>query len=133
MNKTNKIIALIIAILVIVLGVGVYFIINSNDSNNVENQNTGLNSNSNILAVEENNSQVEENTQIENNNVINNNAQVQNETVNEQTSDKRVAVVYFSATGTTRTVAEYIKDETNADIFEIIPKEKYTYLWKAMN
>ena len=43
-----------------------------------------------------------------------------------ENSDKKVAVVYFSATGTTKEVAELIKDETNADIFEIIPKQKYT-------
>ena len=43
-----------------------------------------------------------------------------------ENSDKKVAVVYFSATGTTKKVAELIKDETNADIFEIIPKQKYT-------
>ncbi len=44
----------------------------------------------------------------------------------EQTSDKKIAVVYFSATGTTKKVAEYIKDELNADIFEIVPKQKYS-------
>lgn len=43
-----------------------------------------------------------------------------------ENSNKKVAVVYFSATGTTKKVAELIKDETNADIFEIIPKQKYT-------
>lgn len=41
-------------------------------------------------------------------------------------SDKKIAVVYFSATGTTKMVAEYIKDAANADIFEIVPKEKYS-------
>ena len=119
MNK--KVIALIIAILVIALGVGVYFVINSNNSSKVENQNVSSNSNSDIVAVEENNSQTENSID-----VINNNTQVQNETVNEETSNKKVAVVYFSATGTTKTVAEYIKDVANADIFEIIPKQKYT-------
>ena len=121
----KKVIALIIAILVIALGAGVYFVINSNSSSKVENQN--LNSNSNIVAVEESNSQTENNTQIKNSNdVITSNTQVQNETVKEDTSNKKVAVVYFSATGTTKTVAEYIKDVANADIFEIIPKQKYT-------
>ena len=117
----KKVIALIIAILVIALGVGVYFVINSNNSSKVENQNVSSNSNSDIVAVEENNSQTENSID-----VINNNTQVQNETVNEETSNKKVAVVYFSATGTTKTVAEYIKDVANADIFEIIPKQKYT-------
>ena len=38
----------------------------------------------------------------------------------------KIAVVYFSATGNTKVIAEQIKDETNADIIEIIPKKKYT-------
>ena len=45
--------------------------------------------------------------------------------INEK-DDKKIAVVYFSATGTTNKVAEMIKDDTNADLFEIIPKQKYT-------
>ena len=56
----------------------------------------------------------------------NNNVQKQDDEVIENTSDKKIAVVYFSATGTTKQVAEFIKDETNADIFEIIPKQKYS-------
>ena len=34
-------------------------------------------------------------------------------------------VLYFSATGTTKSVAERIAKESNSDIIEIIPKEKY--------
>lgn len=49
-----------------------------------------------------------------------------NEVQNIEASNKKVAVVYFSATGTTKQVAELIKDETSADIFEIMPKQKYT-------
>lgn len=49
-----------------------------------------------------------------------------NEVQSIETSNKKVAVVYFSATGTTKQVAELIKDETSADIFEIMPKQKYT-------
>ncbi len=41
-------------------------------------------------------------------------------------SNKRIAVVYFSATGNTKTVAEYIAKMTSGDIFEIVPKEVYT-------
>ena len=113
MNK--KVIALIIAILVIVLGIGGYFIINSNNSNKTENQNINSNNNLSSSRTEKNNTERK-----------NNNIQSQNETKKEETSDKKVAVVYFSATGTTKTVAEYIKDETNGDIFEIVPKEKYS-------
>lgn len=121
MNKTNKIIALIIAILVIVLGVLGYFIINSNNSNKENNQNTSSNNNLSSSRIEENNTE-----KVNNNNSINNNTQSQNETKKEETSDKRIAVVYFSATGTTKTVAEYIKDAVNGDCFEIVPKQKYS-------
>ena len=39
---------------------------------------------------------------------------------------KDTIVVYFSATGTTKGVAERIADVTNADIFELIPAEPYS-------
>lgn len=35
-------------------------------------------------------------------------------------------VVYFSATGNTEEVAEYIADSTGGDIFEIVPAQPYT-------
>lgn len=38
----------------------------------------------------------------------------------------KVAVVYFSATGTTKRVAEELASELSGDIFGIVPKEKYT-------
>lgn len=37
-----------------------------------------------------------------------------------------VLVVYFSATGTTKGVAEKLADVTGADIYEIMPSESYT-------
>lgn len=40
--------------------------------------------------------------------------------------DGTSVVVYFSATGTTKSIAEKIAIESNSDIIEIIPKEKYT-------
>jgi flavodoxin len=41
-------------------------------------------------------------------------------------SDSRVLVVYFSATGNTRRVAEVISDELSADTFVIAPSDPYT-------
>lgn len=43
-----------------------------------------------------------------------------------KSSDNDTIVVYFSATGTTKGVAERISNVTNADIYEIIPAEPYS-------
>ncbi len=42
------------------------------------------------------------------------------------TVEQSILVVYFSATGTTEAIANYIKDYLNADIFEITPAVPYT-------
>ena len=44
----------------------------------------------------------------------------------EKVGDGKVLVVYFSATNNTKTVAEEIAKELNADLFEIVPTEEYT-------
>ena len=41
-------------------------------------------------------------------------------------SEKKVLVAYYSASGNTREVAEYIAAETSADTFELVPEEIYT-------
>lgn len=38
----------------------------------------------------------------------------------------KILVSYFSASGVTKRVAQRIKEKTNGDIFEIIPKQIYT-------
>lgn len=49
------------------------------------------------------------------------------DTVNEDNqSEERPAVIYFSATGNTREVAELLAKEVDADIFEIVPEDIYT-------
>ncbi|MDE5617313.1 MAG: hypothetical protein K2I36_00470, partial [Ureaplasma sp.] len=45
---------------------------------------------------------------------------------NDKPSSNKVAIVYFSATNTTKTVAGYIKNATNGDLIEIVPEDKYT-------
>ena len=46
--------------------------------------------------------------------------------VNNETDSVKIAVVYFSGTGNTKTIAEMIAEEAGADIFEIIPTQAYT-------
>lgn len=43
-----------------------------------------------------------------------------------ETQGEKILVVYFSATGTTKTLAEYAADILNADIYEIVPQDPYT-------
>lgn len=51
----------------------------------------------------------------------------QNETSNSnQNTNQKVAIIYFSATGTTKEVATTLKEVTNGDLIEIVPEEKYT-------
>ena len=41
-------------------------------------------------------------------------------------SGTKILVAYFSATGTTKKLAEYAADATGADLYEIVPAEPYT-------
>lgn len=44
----------------------------------------------------------------------------------EPESNTKILVAYFSATGTTKTLAEYAADAMAADLYEIIPEDPYT-------
>lgn len=100
MNK--KIVALIVAVIVVaIVGFGI-LMMNSKSNNESSSNSTSSNT--------------------QGNNTTNNNDN--NEKNN--TNDKKIAVMYFSATGTTRGVAKAIANVTGADLIEIVPKEKYT-------
>ncbi len=43
-----------------------------------------------------------------------------------QSAGRKILVVYYSATGSTERVAEYIASETKGELFEIEPVEEYT-------
>lgn len=43
-----------------------------------------------------------------------------------ESSNGKTLIVYFSASGSTKKVAEQIRENLDADIFEIVPEEKYT-------
>ena len=101
MNK--KIVALIVVVIVIVLvGLGIW-ITSNKDSSKVDNSSLNTSGNN-----------VEDNTDNEEGN---NNGNIDN---------KGVAVIYFSATGTTGDVAKVISSETGAELIEIVPKKKYS-------
>ena len=55
------------------------------------------------------------------------NAEEGEQSINENASEnENVAIVYFSATGNTKMVAQYIQEETGGTLFEIEPEEEYT-------
>ncbi len=54
-----------------------------------------------------------------------NSYEISQESSNDDAGNKTL-VVYFSATGTTKGVAEKIARVTDADLYEIVPKEPYT-------
>ncbi len=93
----NKIITLIIGILgVILLTFGIYIISTKPNNESTNNSQSNINESG----------------------IVNNN--------DNTTSNKKIAVIYFSATGTTKSVAETISNITKGDLIEIVPKEKYT-------
>lgn len=48
------------------------------------------------------------------------------DTASDENNSDRIAVVYFSGTGSTKAIAKMIAEETDADIFEIVPAQAYT-------
>ena len=107
MNK--KIILLIIAIVIIVVGFCI-FLSNYNNSSNTD-----------VLAEVES---IDESDNIAKEDDTQNDEIVVADKVN--SDNKKIAVIYFSATGNTKKVAEYIKETAGGDLIEIIPKDEYT-------
>lgn len=95
-----------IFILIFIMGILVFFFINNRESNKEEHSN-----NTNTNEISNNNNQ--ENT---------NNGESEDITKD----NKKVLVVYFSATNNTREVALKIANNLNGNLFEIEPKDEYT-------
>ena len=116
MNK--GVIGLIITILIIiavVAGVSVYRNNTSTNNEIVENN-----------VAENELKEREENTVNNEDNKISNSNKADNEIDNEKNTGSKILVVYFSAQNHTKTVAEKIAENLDADIFEIEPEEEYT-------
>lgn len=101
MNK-NLVISVIIIIILIILGIIGYVVLNNNkqnkNSNNV-NGNEIKNSDGKVEIASE---------------------------LNANKENKKFLVVYYSAQSHTKSVAEKIANNLNADIFEIVPEDIYT-------
>lgn len=46
--------------------------------------------------------------------------------MNKRVTDRKILVVYYSATGNTKRIAEDIAYNLNADVFGIVPSKEYT-------
>lgn len=102
MNKS--VIGLIIAIIVIIVVVAGFAIYKNVNTDNNSKENINNEENANILATE-------------------NTIGAEN---NQTNSKNKILVVYFSAQNHTKSVAEKITKNLNADIFEIVPEDVYT-------
>lgn len=107
MNK-KIIIGILIVIVIAIVGVGGYFLLNNNDKTK-ENENTSAN-----------NPTVNEPT-------LDDNKEQDGASNDTNTSSSgKTLVVYYSASGSTKKVAEGIAQNLNADLFEIEPVDTYT-------
>lgn len=61
-----------------------------------------------------------------NNETTQTNEQPQNTETETSNQSRKTLVVYYSATGNTKAVAEMIAEETNGDLFEIQPQDPYS-------
>jgi len=104
MNK-KIIVTFIIAILIIIVCIIAYIVLQNNGTENNEQLNKESSTNKQNSMEEQKNNQINE---------------------SEKTNNSKIAVIYFSATGTTEKIAKYISEETNADLVRIEPKETYT-------
>lgn len=111
MNK--KVLALIIAIILVAVVGGIFAVTNLNKNNDTEENTLNGSSENRENVMNEDNIQNEENNANESNN-------------NSTSNNSKVAVIYFSATGNTKQIARYISDETGAELIEIEPKQEYT-------
>lgn len=108
MNK--KIIIGIVAVIIItIVGGGGYLLLNNNDNKTKENENTPTN-NPAVNESSDNDKQDDE-TDKDNTN---------------PPSKGKILVVYYSASGSTKKVADQIAKNLNADLFEIEPVNAYT-------
>lgn len=97
---SKKLIGIITTIIVLILGITTFVVIKNNSQNN--------------------------NSSLDNANNNQNESNDTNENDNNSNQASQVAVIYFSATGTTKKVATNLSEALKSDLIEIVPAEKYT-------
>ena len=117
MNK--GLIGLIVAIIVIVVAVA-GFALYRNSNTNINNTEENIANNNQEESMKTDN---EEDTSMAN---ADNTANNSEETENTSKSGNKILVVYYSAQNHTKSVAEKIAKNLNADTFEIVPEEIYS-------
>lgn len=104
----KKLIGVISIVIILMLGIVTFAKIKNNNQNS---NNSSLNNGNNNQEDKENNIN-KDNNQDENNNDL--------------TKTNNIAIIYFSATRTTKKVAVSLSEALKSDLIEIIPKEKYS-------
>lgn len=117
MNK-KVIIGLVVAVVIIIIAIASFAIYNQNSTKKENNSNTANAENKNTELVADTNNTI-------NNNVTNEDDENDKNTDTSSRGSK-ILVVYYSAQNHTKAVSEKIAKNLNADIFEIVPEEKYT-------
>ena len=105
------VIGIIVVIVIVAIGIGTYLMLNSEQKENKENANQNI-------VESQNEKNVTKDEDVTNNQKVSSEENLSN--------GGKTIVVYFSAQNHTKAVAEKIADKLNADIFEIIPEDKYT-------
>lgn len=105
----KKIVALIVVLLIIVIGVFAIVLLQGNDSNQNKN--------------EENRNLVAETNNVQNKETINN---VSTEGSNTETQNGKTLILYFSQSGNTQTVANFIHEAVGGDILRLETVKTYS-------
>lgn len=115
--------------LLLVIAISVFMVACGSQNREDRNENSGSPAEAKTTEATEEESAVTENQSTDESEVATEPESQVEETENKQVSDtvnSSTLVVYFSATGNTKAIAEDIAEGLQADIYEIVPEEPYT-------
>lgn len=118
---SKRIIALIVCILILIgVGVAIFMVINGENQENEQSTNLAQSGNSNNSDMS--NNEEENNNQLETTNQATNNEDEENNNVS---NNGKALVLYFSQSGNTETVANFIHDAVGGDIVKLETEQTY--------